>query len=72
MVGFYLTVSILVLMIAYAGTENTTNLFVYINLQIRYLPLRVRMELMKRKLKKQLDIDRKELFKMLDKDAKGN
>ena len=49
-------------MIAYAGLEGTVNLFAYINLQIRYLPLRIKIELMKRKLKKQLDRDVKKFM----------
>jgi hypothetical protein len=66
MIGLYLTVAIIILMVAYAGVENTLRLFEYINLQIRFLPLRIRMELMRRKLKRQLDIDKEELFKRID------
>jgi len=72
MIGFYLTTTIIILMVAYAGIENTTNLFVYINLQIRYLPLRVRMEFMRRKLKRQLDIDKEELMNRIQKDAEDS
>lgn len=61
--SFYITVAIILLMIAYAGVESTMNLFVYINLQLRYIPLRVRIEFMKRKLKKQLDRDVKQFMK---------
>jgi len=71
MIGFYLT-TIIILMVAYAGIENTTNLFVYINLQIRYLPLRVRMEFMRRKLKRQLDIDKEGLMNRIQKNAKDS
>jgi len=72
MIGFYLTTTIIILMVAYAGIENTTNLFVYINLQIRYLPLRVRMEFMRRKLKRQLDIDKEGLMNRIQKNAKDS
>lgn len=72
MIGFYLTTTIIILMVAYAGIENTTNLFVYINLQIRYLPLRVRMEFMRRKLKRQLDIDKEGLMNRIQKDAEDS
>jgi len=72
MIGFYLTTAIVILMVAYAGIENTTNLFVYINLQIRYLPLRVRMEFMRRKLKRQLDIDKEGLMNRIQKNAKDS
>ena len=61
--SFYITIAIILLMIAYAGVESTMNLFVYINLQLRYIPLRVRIEFMKRKLKKQLDRDVKQFMK---------
>ena len=60
-------------MIAYAGYEGTMRLFAYIDLQIRFIPLRIRMELMKYKLKKQLDKDRDYLIKIKEKDhAKSN
>jgi hypothetical protein len=71
-IGFYLTVVIVILMVAYAGVENTRNLFIYINLQLRYFPIKIKMEMMKRKLKRQLDIDRKELMKRITEDAKTN
>jgi hypothetical protein len=71
-IGFYLTVVIIILMVAYAGVENTRNLFIYINLQLRYFPIKIKMEMMKRKLKRQLDIDRKELMKRITEDAKTN
>lgn len=54
MIGFYLTVSIVILLVAYAGVEETTRLFRYIDLQLRYAIIKVRMELMRRKLKKEL------------------
>ena len=57
MIGFYVTAAIIVLMIVYAGFENTFRLFAYIDLQLRYAFIRVRMEFMKRKFKKQLDRD---------------
>lgn len=72
MIGFYLTVVIVILMVAYAGVENTRNLFIYINLQLRYFPIKIKMEMMKRKLRRQLDIDREELMKRITEDAKTN
>lgn len=54
MIGFYLTVSIVILLVAYAGVEETTRLLRYIDLQLRYAIIKVRMELMRRKLKKEL------------------
>ena len=72
MIGFYLTVAIVILMVAYAGVENTRNLFIYINLHLRYFPIKIKMEMMKRKLRRQLDIDREELMKRITEDAKTN
>ena len=60
--GFYLTVFILAGMMAYAGTENTLNLFRYIDLSMRYQIVLVRMFFMKRKLKRVLDKSMKELY----------
>ena len=37
MISLYLTVAIFVLMVAYAGMENTMRLFAYIDLQLRYI-----------------------------------
>lgn len=55
-------------MIAYAGIENTLKLFSYLDLQLRYGIIKLKMEYMKFHLKRQLDIDRKEIFKSLDED----
>ncbi|QBP05916.1 hypothetical protein [Synechococcus phage S-B43] len=72
MIGLYLTVTIVVLLVAYAGFDNTMKLFAYIDLQLRFIPLRIKMELMKRKLEKQLLIDREELFKKVEENAKDH
>jgi hypothetical protein len=55
MIGFYLTVSVVLLLVAYAGVEETTRLFRYTDLQLRYSVIKIRMEFMRRKLKKQLE-----------------
>ena len=72
MIGLYLTITIIVLLVAYAGFENTMRLFAYIDLQLRFIPLRIKIELMKRKLEKQLFIDREELLKKVEKNAKDH
>ena len=73
MISLYLTVVIVALMIAYAGYEGTMRLFAYIDLQIRFIPLRFRIELMKYRLKRQLDKDRDYWTKIKEKDhAKSN
>ena len=71
MISFYLTVSIFILLVAYAGMENVMRLFYYLDLQLRYLPLRIKLEFMKRKLKRQLDRDA-EYFLQRHKDAENN
>tara|TARA_A100001201_G_C4045489_1_gene188035 strand:- start:541 stop:762 length:222 start_codon:yes stop_codon:yes gene_type:complete len=60
--GFYLTVFILAGMIAYAGVENTLNLFRYIDLSIRYQIVLVRMFFMRRKLERVLNKSMKQLY----------
>ena len=72
MISLYLTVAIITLMIAYAGFENTIRLFAWLDLQLRYVPIRIRMEFMKRKLRRQLFIDREELLKRVQENAEGH
>ena len=72
MISLYLTVAIITLMIAYAGFENTIRLFAWLDLQLRFIPIRIRMEFMKRKLRKQLIIDREELLKRVQENAEGH
>ena len=71
MIGFYLTVTILILMIAYAGVENTVRLFRFTDLLLRYQLIQIRGYFLMRKLKKQLDIDI-EYFKKISKDAEDH
>ena len=52
--GLWITVTIIALLIAYAGVEETMRLFAYADLQLRYAWVRFRMMLMRRKLKQQL------------------
>lgn len=53
-IGLYFTLLIVVLMIAYAGVEGTLRVFVYLDLQLRFIWVRTRMWLMKKQLEKQL------------------
>ena len=55
MLGIYLVVTIVILLIAYAGVEETMRLFAYLDLQLRYTWIRFRMMLMRRKLRRQLN-----------------
>ena len=61
MFTFYLLVLIVLLMIAYAGFEGTMRVFAYLDLQLKFLVVRIRMYFMGRKLRKQLIRIREEL-----------
>lgn len=65
--GVYFTLFIVAGMIAYAGTEETLKVFEYINLQIRYLWVMIRMAMMRYRLKRELDQMVKTYKKDLDK-----
>ena len=55
MLGLYLVVAIVLLLVAYAGVEETMRLFAYLDLQLRFAWVRFRMMLMRRKLRRQLN-----------------
>ena len=74
MLGLYVVVAIIILLVAYAGPEETMRLFAYMDLQLRYAWVRFRMYLMRRKLEQQLIKDLPEynkLIKELKKDDRG-
>ena len=54
MLGIYVIITLIVLMVAYAGVEETMRLFAYADLVIRYQWIQFRMFLMRRKLEQQL------------------
>jgi len=54
MLGIYVIITLIVLMVAYAGVEETMRLFAYADLVIRYQWIKFKMFLMKRKLEQQL------------------
>ncbi len=54
MLGVYLIITVVILLVAYAGPEETMRLFAYMDLQLRYTWVRFRMYLMRRKLEQQL------------------
>jgi hypothetical protein len=54
MLGIYVIITLIVLMVAYAGVEETMRLFSYSDLVIRYQWIRFRMFMMRRKLEQQL------------------
>lgn len=74
MLGVYVVITIVLLLVAYAGTEETMRLFAYMDLQLRYAWVRFRMYLMRRKLEQQLIKDLPQynkLTKELNKDDRG-
>ena len=54
MLGIYVIISLIVLMVAYAGVEETMRLFAYAYLVIRYQWIKFKMFMMRRKLEQQL------------------
>lgn len=56
MLAFYLTLTIFLFMIWYAGWEGTMRVFAYIDLEFRYLGVKYQMWKMKRKLEKDLHL----------------
>jgi hypothetical protein len=54
MLGLYVLIVCFILLVAYAGMEETIRLFAYIDLVIRYQWIKFKMFLMKRKLEQQL------------------
>jgi len=54
MLGFYITLLIFILLVAWGGVEETMRLFSYLDLQLRYAWVRFRMAIMRRKLKQVL------------------
>ena len=50
----YVLIALLLLLVAYAGVEETMRLIYYIDLHIRYAYVKVRMYFMEKKLRKQL------------------
>jgi len=54
-IGFYFTIIIITGMVAYAGVENTYNLFRYINIEIRYQVILIKMAFMRYKLRRALE-----------------
>ena len=72
MLGLYLVVAIVLLLIAYAGVDETMRLFAYVDLQLRYAWVRFRMMLMRRKLKQQLIKDLPEFNKFIKEHTKDD
>jgi len=54
MLGLYVLITCFILLVAYAGMEETVRLFAYIDLVIRYQWVKFKMFMMRRKLEQQL------------------
>lgn len=72
MLGLYLVVAIVLLLVAYAGVDETMRLFAYLDLQLRYAFVRFRMMLLRRKLKQQLIKDLPEFNKFIKEHTKDD
>jgi len=65
MLGIYVLLTGFVLLVAYAGMEETVRLFAYIDLVIRYQWVKFRTFMMRRKLKQQLIKDLPDYNKLI-------
>ena len=65
MYGTYMILIFVLILFAIGGVEATMRFFAYVDLQLRFAWVRFRMELMRRRLKRQLDKDRVNIEKML-------
>lgn len=70
--GTWVTVLIVVLLVAYAGVEETMRLFAYLDLHLRYSWIKFKMMLMRRKLKQQLLKDLPEYNKFIKEHSKDD
>lgn len=58
-IGLYVLLIILIMLVAYAGFDETLRLIAYLDLQVRYAIIRFKMKRMQRKLEKQLNLPAK-------------
>ncbi len=65
MLGIYVLLTGFILLVAYAGMEETVRLFAYIDLVIRYQWIKFRMFMMRRKLEQQLIKDLPDYNKLI-------
>jgi len=66
MILFYLLFITIVVLLVIGGYDSTMRLVMYIDIRIRELILDIRIWFFKRKLKKQLNQERKELKKQME------
>lgn len=72
MTSFYLCALIICILIAYAGIDETMRLFVYLDLQLRFAYVRIRMYFMKKSLEKQLSQYKRGEWKSFIEEVKQN
>ena len=65
MLGLYVLITCFILLVAYAGMEETVRLFAYIDLVIRWRWVQFRMFMMRRKLVQQLIKDLPDYNKLI-------
>lgn len=65
MLGMYVIIVTIILLIAFAGMEETMLLFAYIDLQLRFAVLRLRMKWMGWNLRRKLNQDAAEYLKII-------
>ena len=66
MYGIYFIIVFVTVLVAYAGVDETMNLFAYADLQARYAFIQVQMKWMGWKLKRQLVRDTTDFRKFLE------
>jgi hypothetical protein len=65
MLGLYVLITCFILLVAYAGMDETVRLFAYIDLVIRWRWVQFRMYMMRRKLEQQLIKDLPDYNKLI-------
>lgn len=65
-IGLNVLLIILIMLIAYAGFDETMRLIAYLDLQVRYAIIRFKMRRMQRKLEKQLGLPAKDWEEFLN------
>lgn len=71
MYGAYFLVVFFLILVAYAGYDETMRLFSYIDLSLRYFWVRLRMFFMKRDLERRLDLPRSSFIKEVEEILNG-
>ena len=71
LLGFYFTIFIIAFLFAYGGYEDTMRLFSYLDLQLRFLVIRVRMYFIERKLRRELNLPKTYNFKKIQKEIEN-